>query len=70
MNLFKPIDIETLPGLESPSKTHQYDGLAIGRLVITQGNQSNETLSFDHGYPPKEIKALVKEILSIAENIE
>ncbi|MEW4923243.1 META domain-containing protein [Algibacter sp. 2305UL17-15] len=63
-------DIETIPNLEAPSKTFQFDGAALARLKITSNGKTYESPPFDHGNPPKEIAALVKEILSITENIE
>ncbi|WP_242203851.1 META domain-containing protein [Aestuariivivens insulae] len=66
----KPIEVETISALEPPSKDHQFDGAAIARLRITQNGKTYETQAFDHGNPPKTIAELVKEILSISENIE
>jgi len=70
MEQFKTIDSENLSKLDAPTKAHQYDGAAIAQLKIIVDNVTYETVSFDHGTPPKEIEALVKEILSISENIE
>ena len=70
LNALKNIDITNIPKLEAPSKAHQYDGAAIANLILTIDGKTFETVSFDHGNPPKEIEALVKEILSIAQNIE
>ncbi|WP_345191515.1 META domain-containing protein [Algibacter agarivorans] len=64
------INIKTIPKLEAPSKAFQYDGAAIARLKITDNGKTYQTQPFDHGNPPKEIANLVKEILSISENIE
>ena len=66
----KPIDIETIPNLKAPSEKRFYDGAAIASLKIIYKGKTYETPSFDHGNPPKEIAELVKEILSISENIE
>ena len=70
LNTLKNIDVINIPKLEAPSKAHQYDGAAIANLILTIDDKTYETVSFDHGNPPKEIEALVKEILSIAQNIE
>ncbi|MGA1227208.1 MAG: META domain-containing protein [Tamlana sp.] len=64
------IDIETISTLKAPSKAFQYDGAAIAHLKITKGDKTYESAPFDHGNPPAEIAELVKEILSISENIE
>lgn len=70
IELFKKINIENLPNIEPPSKNHQFDGAAAAILLITKNNKAYESPTFDHGNPPKKIASLVKEILSIAENIE
>ena len=66
----KNIDIEHISKLEAPSKNFQFDGTAMARLTITSQGKTYESQSFDHGNPPEEISILVKEILSIGENIE
>lgn len=66
----KPVEVANISELEPPSKDFQFDGAAITRLKITKDGKDYETQSFDHGNPPKEITELVKEILSISENIE
>tara|TARA_R110002049_G_scaffold24361_1_gene86518 strand:+ start:1631 stop:2350 length:720 start_codon:yes stop_codon:yes gene_type:complete len=66
----KYIQVENISELEPPSKDFQFDGAAIARLKITSAGKDYETQSFDHGNPPEELAELVKEILSISENIE
>jgi hypothetical protein len=70
IELLETIHLEAIPKLEAPSKDFQFDGAAISRLKIVSNEKTYETHSFDHGNPPKEIVELVKEILSISENIE
>ncbi|WP_396602822.1 hypothetical protein [Algibacter sp. R77976] len=70
IKLLQPINVETISALEPPSKDHQFDGAAMARLKIIYDGNTYKTQSFDHGNAPEEIEALVKEILSIAENIE
>ena len=60
----------TISKLEPPTKAHQYDGAALANLKITHQGKEYQTQTFDHGNPPEEIATLVKEILSMAENIE
>lgn len=67
---FKKVDIENLENFKVPSKNHQFDGAKIASLKITKNNKVYQSQNFDHGNPPTEIAALVKEILSIAKNIE
>jgi len=66
----KDLDIENMSEVEAPSKKFQFDGAALAHLKITHQDMTYESAPFDHGNPPKEIAALVKEILSISENIE
>lgn len=70
LKAFEPIDIENIPNLKAPSENRFFDGAAIGNFKINYNGKTYESPSFDHGNPPKEIAALVKEILSISENIE
>ncbi|MGC6431875.1 MAG: META domain-containing protein [Jejuia sp.] len=64
------LDIKNIGDLEAPSKSFQFDGASLARLKITLNGETYESAPFDHGNPPKEIEALVKEILSSTENIE
>ena len=68
--LLKKINLETLPELKAPSKDFQFDGAAMSRLKVLSDGKVYEAQPFDHGNPPKEIAELVKELLSISENIE
>ncbi len=70
IKLCNSLDIESISELEAPSKSFQFDGAPLARLKIMLNGNTYESPSFDHGNPPKEIEALVKEILSSTENIE
>ena len=70
LKLLKPISLENLQNIEVPSKKFLFDGAAITTLKITSNGKTYETRAFDHGNPPKEIASLVKEMLSISQNIE
>lgn len=70
LKAMKPIDIKNIPNLKAPSENRFFDGAAIAKLKIIYDGTVYESQSFDHGNPPKEIEPLVKEILSISENIE
>lgn len=62
INDFKELKLETLKDLKAPTEKRFYDGAAIANLKITYKDKSYETTSFDHGFPPKEIKKLVDKI--------
>jgi len=70
MDLIKAIDIENISKLEAPTQKRFYDGAAIANLTIAYNGTDYESASFDHGNPPKELEPIVKEILSLIENIE
>lgn len=70
LTLAATINIEALSHLKAPSKNHQFDGAALAQFKITKGNKTYEVDPFDHGKPNAQIETLVKEILSIAKNIE
>lgn len=66
----KKVDVKNIPNLKAPSEDRFFDGAAIANLKVIFNGQVYESQSFDHGNPPKDIANLVKEILSISENIE
>ena len=67
INDFKEVKLETLNQLKSPTEKRFYDGAAIANLKITFKEKDYETTSFDHGFPPKEIKKLVDKINSFSK---
>lgn len=70
LNALNTIDLKGISKLKAPTQARLYDGAATAQLIIMKENNTFETNSFDHGNPPKEIEALVKDILSMSENIE
>ena len=64
---FKEVKLETLKDLKAPTEKRFYDGAAIANLKIRQKDKDYESTSFDHGFPPKEIKKLVDKINSLVE---
>ena len=70
LKTLKPVDVKNITTLKAPSEKRFYDGAAIANLTIIYNGKTYKTEPFDHGNPPKEIAELVKEILSISENIE
>ena len=67
INDFKELKLETLKDLKEQTEKRFYDGAAIANLKITYKDKSYETTSFDHGFPPKEIKKLVDKINTFAK---
>ncbi|WP_298494415.1 hypothetical protein [uncultured Algibacter sp.] len=64
------LDIKQLQNFEPPSVNHQFDGAHIANLQVIKNNKTYQSKNFDHNNPPTEIVTIVKEILSIVENIE
>lgn len=65
--VFQEIELEKIKDLKSPTEKRFYDGAPIARLKITYKGYIYESQSFDHGYPPYEIKELVTKINSFAK---
>ncbi|MCB4799075.1 META domain-containing protein [Neotamlana laminarinivorans] len=66
----KNLDVSTISELKAPSHKYAFDGAALAHLKITKNGKTYKSAPFDHGNPPAEISNLVKEILSLSENIE
>lgn len=64
MRLLSVIDVEALPKLKAPTAKRLYDGAPHATLTIEKKGQTTSSSSFDHGHPPKQLKALVDYILS------
>ena len=65
--LFEDINLDEIKNLKSPTEKRFYDGAAIANLKITYKGNTYESTSFDHGFPPYEIKKLVNKINSFAK---
>ncbi len=70
MEALKGMDVETLPKLKGPTQKRLFDGAATANLTITYNAHNYKTPGFDHGSPHESIAPLIKEILTIAKNIE
>ncbi|MGO4905467.1 hypothetical protein [Flavobacterium sp. W20_MBD1_R3] len=67
VNCFKKMELDSLSKLKAPTEKRFYDGAAIANFKITFKDKTYETNSFDHGFPPKEIKKFVNTMLSLAK---
>lgn len=67
VNCFKKVELDSLAKLKAPTEKRFYDGAAIANLKITYKDTVYETTSFDHGFPPKEIKKFVNRITLLAK---
>ncbi|MBU2950650.1 hypothetical protein KO493_08075 [Tamlana agarivorans] len=69
-NLLESVPLDDIKTLKAPSKHFAFDGAAKASLKMTSNEKTYVTPPFDHGNPPQTIAPLVKELLSISENIE
>lgn len=67
VQIFQEVNLEEIKDLKSPTEKRFYDGAAIANLKINYEGKSYESQSFDHGFPPYEIKKLVTKINSFAK---
>ncbi|MEZ7515729.1 hypothetical protein [Flavobacterium frigidarium] len=67
ISLFEEVDLEEIKDLKSPTEKRFYDGAAIANLQITYKGVTYKSPSFDHGFPPYEIKKLVNKINSFSK---
>jgi hypothetical protein len=67
IKIFDDITLEEIKELKSPTEKRFYDGAAIANLKITYQGTTYETPSFDHGFPPDELKKLVTKINSFVK---
>ncbi|MFY0713413.1 META domain-containing protein [Seonamhaeicola sp. NFXS20] len=70
INAFKLVNTDSISSLKAPSNKRLFDGAAIAKLTVTFDGETYETPSFDHGNPHPNIANLVKEILSLTQNVE
>ena len=64
---FKTIELDSLAKLKAPTEKRFYDGAAIANVKISYKDKTYESASFDHGFPPKEIKKFVNKITALAK---
>lgn len=67
VSCFKKVKLDSLPKLKAPTQKRLYDGAAIGNLKVIYKDTTYESASFDHGFPPKEIKKFVNRIVAFAK---
>lgn len=59
------IALQELKFLKAPTDYRTYDGAAAAELTLIVNTTSWVSSTFDDGYPPKDIQALVNKLLSI-----
>jgi len=68
LRLLSQIDVDELPKLKAPTSKRLYDGAAHANLIVEKDGKKITSCTFDHGYPPKAIEALIEYLLSLKEN--
>ncbi len=68
LKLLTKIDLYELPNIEAPTSMRDIDGAAHATLIIKEASGEIQSKTFDHEYPPTEIKSLVEKLLSLKKN--
>ena len=67
--LLEKIDLNTLKNLKAPTSKRLYDGAPHATFMVEDNKTEYKTSTFDGGFPPKEIEAIVNKILSMKDKI-
>jgi len=60
------VDLKMLPELKAPTQKRLFDGAAHATLNVIVDGKTYTTSSFDHGFPPEEIKELCDKLIEIS----
>ncbi|OIQ15614.1 MAG: hypothetical protein BM557_11220 [Flavobacterium sp. MedPE-SWcel] len=60
------LDLGNLDKIKPPSTKHQYDAAFGAHITITTTTNTHQTLTFDHGNPPEELKPLIEKMAEIS----
>lgn len=61
--LLSKLELKKLTNIKAPSSKRYFDGAPHAKLSIKIAGEEINTPFFDHGFPPKEIAALINHIL-------
>lgn len=64
MKEIEAINLNEIPELEAPSKTHTYDAKPMARLKITKQDKTYSTVTFDAGNPHIKLASIIDHILT------
>jgi len=59
------IEKKSLEKIQAPSKKHQFDGAPSAQFIVTYNGKKYYIPTFDHGNPPKELKAMIERIMEL-----
>ena len=65
--LYAEVDKEGLKDLKDPTQKRFYDGAPIAHFKIVDGDKTYQTVDFDGGFPPEEIKEIVEKVIEVSQ---
>lgn len=65
--LYAKVDKEGLKNLKDPTQKRFYDGAPIANFKIIDGEKTYQTVDFDGGFPPAEIKEIVEKVIEVTQ---
>jgi hypothetical protein len=63
------LDYGRLNSINAPSVKHQFDGALAANVIITTADSTYQSVTFDHGNPPAELKPLLKAMAAVSGSI-
>lgn len=70
IRLLSAIELKALPRLKAPTSKRLYDGAPHATLTVEKKGETTSSSTFDHGHPPKQLKALVEKLMSFKKLAE
>ena len=64
------MNLKSLGELKAPTGKRLYDGEPHATLTVIDGDVKYKTSTFDDGFPPAEIEALVNKMFALAEKVK
>lgn len=65
--LYLKVDKQGLKDLKDPTQKRFYDGAPIANFKIIDGEKTYQTVDFDGGFPPSEIKEIVEKVIEVTQ---
>ena len=65
--LYAAVNKEGLKDLKDPTQKRFYDGAPIAHFKIVEGDKEYQTVDFDGGFPPAEIKEIVEKVIEVTQ---
>lgn len=63
------LDYSSLNTMSVPSAKHQFDGALAANLIITTADSTYQSVTFDHGNPPAELKPLLEAMAEVTGSL-